>query len=78
LADATIIELMSKLNPWLRWALCAFGLGLVVSLSAAAVAGWVASPPAVWWGVAAGLACSLLCTVAGIVLAVRGLMMVKK
>jgi hypothetical protein len=53
--DTIIIELMSKVNMWLRWALCAFGLGLVVSLSTtamvkAATASWIVLPPVVWWG----------------------------
>ena len=44
----------------------------------AALAGWIVLSPAMLWGVMVGLVCSLLCTVAGIVLAVRGLMMLVK
>ena len=77
------IEGMSKINIWLRWALCVFGLGLMISLSTtatvkAAIAGSIVLSPAMWWGVMVGLVCSLLCTVAGIVLAVRGLIMLVK
>jgi len=77
------MERMNKLNIWLRWAICVFGAGLVVSLSTtaivkAAIDGWIVLSPAMWWGLMVGLVCSLLCTVAGIVLAVRGLMMLVK
>ena len=77
------IEGMSKVNIWLRWALGVFGLGLMISLSTtaiveAAIAGWVVLSPVMLWGVMVGLVCSLLCTVAGIVLAVKGLMMLAK
>jgi len=77
------IEGMSKINIWLRWALCVFGLGLVISLSTtatvkAAIAGSIVLSPAMWWGVMVGLVLSWLCPVAGIVLAVRGLMMLVK
>jgi len=81
---AVTIEEMNKLNIWLRWALCVFGAGLMISLALtaimkAAIAGWIVLPPTMLWEVMVGLVCSLLCTVAGIVLAVRGLlMMVKK
>jgi hypothetical protein len=81
--DAIIIEVMRKLNIWLRWAFCVFGLGLMISLSTtalmkAAIAGWIMLSPAMWWGVMVGLVYSLLCPVAGIVLAVRGLMILVK
>jgi len=77
------IEGMSKLNIWLRWALCVFGAGLMISLALtaimkAAIAGWIVLSQAMLWEVMVGLVCSLLCTVAGIVLAVRGLMMLVK
>lgn len=81
--DTIIIEEMSKLNIWLRWAFCVFGLGLMISLSTTAIvkaeiAGWIVLSPAIWWGVMAGVVLSWLCPVAGIVLAVRGLMMLVK
>ena len=81
--DRVTIEGMNKLNIWLRWALCVFGAGLVVSLSTmaivkAAIAGWIVLPPAVWWGVMVVLVLSGLCPLAGIVLAVRGLRMLVK
>ena len=81
--DAIIIEVMRKLNIWLRWAFCVFGLGLMISLSTtaivkAAIAGWIVLSPVMGWGVMVGLVCSLLCPVAGIVLAVRGVMILVK
>lgn len=81
--NAIIIGGMNKLNIWLRWALCVFGLGLMISLSAtaivkAAIAGWIVLSPAMWWGVTMGLVYAWLCPVAGIVLAVRGLMLKAK
>jgi len=81
--DAVTIGEMNKVNIWLRWALGVFGLGLMISLSTtaivkAAIAGWIVLSPVMGWGVMVGLVCSLLCTVAGIVLAVRGLMMLVK
>ena len=78
------IEGMNKLNRWLRWAFCVFGLGLMISLSTtaivkAAIDGWIVLSPAMLWGVMVGLVLSWLCPVAGIVLAVLGLrMLVKK
>jgi len=83
LADAIIIEMMRKLNIWLRWALGVCGLGLMISLALtaimkAAIDGSIVLPPAVWWGVMAGLVLSWLCPVAGLVLAVRGLVMLVK
>ena len=65
------MERMNKLNIWLRWAICVFGAGLVVSLSTmaivkAAIDGWIVLAPVVWWGVIVGLVCSLLCTVADV------------
>ena len=77
------MERMNKLNIWLRWAICVFGAGLVVSLSTtaivkAAIDGWIVLSPAMWWGLMVGLVCSLLCTVAGVGLAVRGLMILVK
>ncbi len=68
---------------FLKRGLYVLGAGLMVSLSTmalvkAAIAGWVVLSPAMWWGVMVGLVCSLLCTVAGIVLAVRGMMMLVK
>jgi hypothetical protein len=80
LVDTIIIEGMSKVNIWLRWAICVFGLGLMISLSTtalvkAAIAGSIMLSPAMWWGVMVGLVLSWLCPVAGIVLAVRGVMM---
>jgi hypothetical protein len=76
---ALIIETMNKMNIWLWWALGIFGLGLLISLSAMAslkiaTTHWIMLPPEIWWGVMVGLTCSVLCTVAGIILAVRGLM----
>ena len=81
--DTIIIEQMNKLNIWLRWAICVFGAGLMISLSTAAmvkaaIAGWIVLSPAMWWGMMVGLVLSWLCPVAGIVLAVRGLMMLVK
>jgi len=78
-----IIEGMSKLNIWLRWAICVFVAGLVISLVTlaivkAAVAGYIVLSPSLWWGVRVGLVCSWLCPVAGVVLAVKGLIMFKK
>ena len=77
------MERKNKLNIWLRWALCVFGLGLMISLSTtatvkAAIACGIVLPPVVWWGVMVGLVLSLLCPVAGIVLAVRGLMVMAR
>jgi hypothetical protein len=77
------IEGMNKLNIWLRWALCVFGLGLMISLSTAAIvkaaiAGWIMLPSAMWWGVMVVLVLSGLCPLAGIILAVKGLMMLAK
>ena len=65
------IEEMNKLKIWLRWALCVFGLGLMISLSTmallkAAIARWIMLPPEIWWGVMVGLVCSLLYTVADV------------
>ena len=76
--DAVTIGEMNKLNIWLRWALCVFGLGLMISLALtaivkAAIAGSIVLSPAMLWGVMVGLVLSWLCPVAGIVLAVRGL-----
>lgn len=81
--DTIIIEEMDKLNIWLRWALGVFGAGLMISLALtaimkAAIAGWIVLPPAMWWGAMVGIALSWLCPVTGIVLAVRGLMMLVK
>ena len=81
--DTIIIGEMNKLNIWLRWALCVFGAGLMISLALtaimkAAIAGWIVLPPAVWWGVMVGLVLSGLCPLAGIILAVKGLMMLAK
>jgi hypothetical protein len=83
LMSTVTIEEMNKLNIWLRWALCVFGLGLMISLSTTAlvkatIAGWIMLSPAMWWGVMVGLVLSWLCPVAGIVLAVRGLIMLVK
>jgi hypothetical protein len=77
--DAIIIKVMNKLNIWLRWAFWVFGLGLMISLSTAAmvkaaIAGWIVLSPAMLWGVMVGLVYSWLCPAAGLVLAVRGLM----
>jgi hypothetical protein len=49
-----------------------------MALVKAAIAGWIVLSPAMLWGVMVGLVCSLLCTVAGIILAVKGLMMLVK
>ncbi len=82
--DAIIIEGMNRGIKWLIWALCVLGLGLIISLSMAglvqaAIAGWILlSPAMLWGGVMVGLVCSLLCAAAGIVLAVRGLMILVK
>jgi hypothetical protein len=82
--DAIIIEGMNRRIKWLIWALCVFGLGLMISLSTtaiveAAIAGWIVLSPAMFWGVMVGLVLSWLCPMAGIVLAVKGLrMLVKK
>lgn len=81
--NALIIEAMNKINIWLRWALGVFGLGLIISLSALtllkiAIGQWIRLTPEIWWGIMVGLSCSLLCTIAGIVLAVRGLMILIK
>jgi hypothetical protein len=83
LMNRVTIEGMNKLNIWLRWALGVFGLGLMISLSTTAlvnavIAGSLVSSPAMWWGVMAGVVLSWLCPVAGIILAVRGLLMLVK
>ena len=75
--------MMDKNRIWLIWALCVFGLGLMISLSTtalvkAAMDGSIVLPPVVWWGVMAGVVFSWLCPVAGIVLAVVGLRMLIK
>lgn len=71
---------MDKGKKWLIWALCVFGLGLIISMSTTALLKtatdrWVMLPPAIWWEVMVGLVLSWLCTVAGIGLAVVGLRM---
>jgi len=81
--EQATIEVMNRSIKWLIGALCVFGLGLVVSLSTAAIvkaaiAGSIVLPPAMLWGVMVGLVLSWLCPVAGIVLAVLGLMMLVK
>jgi len=81
--DAIIIKRMNKGIKWLIWALGVFGLGLMISVSTtaimeAAIAGWIVLSPAMLWGVMVGLVYSWLCPVAGIVLAVRGLMLMAK
>jgi len=48
-----IIEGMSKLNVWLRWTICVFGAGLVISLATlaiveAAIAGRIVLSPSLW------------------------------
>jgi len=75
--------MMDKNRIWLIWALCVFGLGLMISLSTtallkAAIAGWIVYSTTAWWWVTVGLVCSLLCTVTGIGLAVRGLVILVK
>jgi len=77
------MERMNRNTKWLIWALGVFGLGLMISLSTtaivkAAIDGWIVLSPAMLWGVMVGLVCSLLCTVAGVGLAVRGLMILVK
>ena len=68
---------------FLKRGLYVLGLGLMISLSTmaivkTAIAGSIVLSQAIWWGVIVGLAYSWLCTVAGIVLAVRGLIMLVK
>lgn len=81
--EQVTIELMNKSIKWLIWALCVLGLGGIIDLAMAAliqavIGGWVVLSTTIWWGVTVGLACSLLCTMTGIILAVRGLMMLIK
>jgi TRAP-type C4-dicarboxylate transport system permease small subunit len=69
---------MNRRIKWLIWALCVFGLGLIISLSTtavleAAIAGIIVLSPTMGWMVMTGLACSALCIVAGVVLAIIGL-----
>jgi heme A synthase len=69
---------MNRRKAWLKRGLYVFGAGLVISVSMtaivqAAIGGWIVLSPAMWWGVMAGLILSWLCPVAGIVLAMRGL-----
>ena len=80
LRKKTTIE---KNIKWLIWALCVFGLGLLISLSTtalleAAIAGTITLSQAMGWWVMVGLTCSLLCTVAGIILSVIGLRILGK
>ena len=71
LMNRVTIEGMNKVNIWLRWALCVCGLGLMISLSMAAIVeaaivGWIVLSPVMLWGVMVGLVCSLLYTVADV------------